>query len=147
VLDLVDALDLQGDRAASYLDLDTGEVHVIAHEAFAIAEEGAGAHALDCEEEEVVLAQQILESDRYVELPTSLDVHEWQIMEAFSSSLADEDLRAACLRAIHGRGAFRAFRNELSRHGLWDAWHVFRGAALRKIAIAWCEEHGIAFQA
>ncbi len=145
--DLVDALDLQGDRAASYLDLDTGEVHVIAHEAFAIAEEGAGAHPLDCEEEEVALAQRILASDRYVELPTSWDVHEWRIMEAFSSSLADEDLRADCLRAIRGRGAFRAFRNELSRHGLWDAWHAFRDAALRKIAIAWCEEHGIAFQA
>jgi hypothetical protein len=60
VQDLVDALDLQGDCAACYLDLDTGEVHVIAHEAFAIAEEGAGAHPLDCEEEEVALAQRIL---------------------------------------------------------------------------------------
>ena len=145
--DLIDALDLQGDRAASYLDLDTGEVHVIAHDAFAIAEEGTGAHALDCEEEEVVLAQRILASDRYVELPTSGDVDEWHLMEAFCSSLADADLQVDCLRAIRGRGAFRAFRNELSGHGLWDAWHAFRGEALRKIAIAWCEEHGIAFGA
>jgi hypothetical protein len=147
VQDLIDALDLQGDRAASYLDLDTGEVHVIAHEAFAIAEEGTGAPALECEEEEVALAQRILESDRYVELPTCWDVDEWQIMEAFSYSLTDEDTRAHCLRAIRGRGAFRYFRDELSRHGLWDSWHAFRGEALRKIAIAWCQEHGIAFVA
>ena len=120
---------------------------MIAHEAFAIAEEETGAPALECEEEEVALAQRILESDRYVELPSSWDVDEWHMMEAFSYSLADEDLRVDCLRAIRGRGVFRCFRNELSRHGLWDAWHAFRGEALRKIAIAWCQEHGIAYVA
>lgn len=131
VQDLIDALDIQGDRAASYLDIDTGEVHVIAHEALELAEEGAGAHRLEWEEEEVALAQRILAGGRHVELPTSRDVHEWRIMEAFCYSLGDEDIQADCLSAIRGRGAFRVFRNELSRHGLWDAWHAFRGAARR----------------
>ena len=101
----------------------------------------------DCEEEEVELAQRVLDSDRYVALPTSWDVHEWRIMEAFCYSLDDEDIRGECLGAIRGRGAFRYFKDLLLRHGLRDSWYAFRGEALRKIAIEWCEEHEIAFRA
>jgi hypothetical protein len=149
VQDLIDALDMQGDQAASYLNRDTGEVHLISHDALAIAADGTGAdEALgDCEEEELQLAQRVLDSDRYVELPTSWDVHEWHIMEAFCYSLDDVDIRADCLSAIRGRGAFRYFKDQLARHGLRNSWYAFRGEALRKIAIEWCQEHQIAFQA
>ena len=147
--DLIDALEMQGDRAASYLNCDTGEVHVISHDALAIAADGTDADAVlgDCEEEEVELAQRVLDSDRYLELPTSWDVHEWHIMEAFCYSLAAEDIRADCLSAIGGRGAFRYFKDQLARHGLRDSWYAFRAEALRKIAIEWCQEHEIVFEA
>jgi hypothetical protein len=148
VQDLVDAFDMQNEQSSSYLDRDTGEVYVITHDVLRIAEGGKDADKVrsDWEAEEVEMARRVLDSDRFVELPTSWDVHEWRIMEAFSYSLDDEDARADCLAAIHRRGAFRHFKDQLSRRGLLDSWYAFRGTALRKIAIEWCEEHEIAFQ-
>jgi hypothetical protein len=64
-------------------------------------------------------------------------------MEAFSNSLTGA-ARADCVDAIHGRGAFRAFRRELERHGLRDGWFAFRLGALRKIGTDWCAVNGIA---
>jgi hypothetical protein len=98
-------------------------------------------------EEEVELARRDIESDRYLELPSSYEVHEWRIMESYSYSLGDAVLSAACVDAIHWRGAFRNFKNVLSRHGLLSSWYTFRGEALRRITIEWCEENEIAFQA
>jgi hypothetical protein len=149
VEDLVDALDMQNDQTASYFSRETGEVYVISDEAMQIAEGGTDADdALhDCEQEEIELARRILDSDRYVALPTSWDVDAWRIMEAFCYSLDHQDIRAEFLGAIRGRGAFRYFKDLLLRHGLRDSWYAFRGEALRKIAIEWCEEHEIAFQA
>jgi hypothetical protein len=149
VQDLVDAFDMQNEQCASYLDRDTGEVHVITHEVLRIAEGGTDADEVrsDWEQAEVELARRVLDNDRFVELPTSWDVHEWRIMEAFCYSLDNEGFRDDCLAAIHRRGAFRHFKDQLARRGLQDSWYAFRGAALRKIAIEWCEEHEIAFQA
>ena len=88
----------------------------------------------------------VLDGDRFVELPTTWDVHESRIMEEFCYSLAG-DVRADCLDAIHRRGAFRHFKDLLLRHGMRESWYAFRGEALRKIAIEWCEDNEIAFQA
>ena len=46
-------------------------------------------------------------------------------------------------RALHGRGAFRMFKDTVHRLGLQDAWYAFRDRALREIAIDWCEANGI----
>ena len=113
-----------------------------------IAEGGTDAEdVLHGGKQEIELTRRILDGERYVALPTSHDVHEWRIMEAFCYSLGHEDIRAAFLAAIRGRGAFRHFKDLLLRHGLRESWYAFRGEALRKIAIEWCEEHEIAFQA
>jgi len=134
--DLVDALEMQNDETASYLNRATGEVHVLSREALRIGEDETDVSAVrhECEKEEIELAQVILDSDRYLALPSSYDVHEWRIMDAFCHSLGDEGTRSEFLGAIHGRGAFRHFKDLLLRHGFWDSWFAFRGEALRKIA-------------
>jgi hypothetical protein len=86
------------------------------------------------------------EGKRYLALPDKFEVHEWAIMERFSESL-DDVLRKDFHRAIHGAGAFRAFKNLLTEYNLWDAWNGFEETELRRIAIQWCEEHGIVFRA
>jgi hypothetical protein len=45
------------------------------------------------------------------------------------------------LYAIHGAGAFRSFKTALRRHRLESAWFEFRAAAIRQIALDWCEEN------
>jgi hypothetical protein len=149
IKDLVDALEMQNEESAAFLDRETGEVHVVSDETMRIAEhDSAGHDALaEWEQVEVELARRILDNDRYIGLPTSWDVHEWGIMEAFCDTLDDGEARDECVDAIHGRGAFRTFKRVLSRFELSDVWHAFRGDALQKIATDWCEENDIAFEA
>ncbi len=82
--------------------------------------------------------------DRYIPLPGSDDIHEWAIMNRFALN-ANSNLTDRLTRALKGGGAFRRFRETLDRHGLTDQWYSFRKAALREIAIAWCEENNIEY--
>ena len=50
------------------------------------------------------------------------------------------------LLQIHGRGAFRRFKDELDRSGLLDRWYEFKRNALREQAIEWCTENDIPFK-
>jgi hypothetical protein len=91
------------------------------------------------------MAGDILETDHYLPLPDRFEIHEYQIMERFCLSIDDEDMRDDLCDAIHGRGAFRRFKDRMHVYGMAEEWYQYRDAALREIAIAWCEEHGIPY--
>ena len=44
--------------------------------------------------------------------------------------------------AIHGSGAFRAFKGTLRRLRLEDAWFAFKNSAFEDMARSWLSEHG-----
>jgi hypothetical protein len=46
---------------------------------------------------------------------------------------------------IRGRGAFRRFKDQIQAYGMAEEWYRYRDTALREIAVAWCEEHGIPY--
>jgi hypothetical protein len=54
-------------------------------------------------------------------------------------------VRDELLTAIHGRGAFRAFKDAVHRHGLQESWCRYRASAVAHIAMAWLDEHDIAY--
>lgn len=87
--------------------------------------------------------REALESDDYVELPSQFDIHEWSIMERFCRSLEPGPLRDELDNAIHGRGAFRMFKDVIHRHGIADDWYAYRDAELEEIAIGWLEVNEI----
>ena len=64
-------------------------------------------------------------------------------MERFCLAVDDDDVREELCEAIRGRGAFRRVKDRAHVSGLTQAWYRYRDAALREIALAWCEEHGI----
>ena len=66
-------------------------------------------------------------------------------MDEFARQADDTALRDELLTAIHGRGAFRAFKDALHRRGVQEDWYRFRDAALAELAAAWLDEHGIAY--
>jgi hypothetical protein len=146
---LVEALDVQSEMYSCYLDRETGEICTVSEDAFRIAEDEEASRGTlpDWQWEEVELARRIAVGDRYLALPTSWDVHEWEIMRQFSDAIAEDRVRGEFLAAIHGRGAFRQFKDLLSRHGMWEAWDAFRCQALREQVIAWCRQHGVAYEA
>jgi hypothetical protein len=142
--DLIDALEVESEFQHAFLDRDTGEILVVSQEALEAAEsEGDSIYRPDWQEEEIEVARRIQGSDRCIGFPSQFDVHEWKIMEDFSLQTKPENIRAALLRSIHGRQAFRRFKDEIAHFDLWDAWNRFRHQAFGEIMRDWCEENGI----
>jgi hypothetical protein len=146
--DIVDALQMQFDESPSFLDLDTGEVETVSRDLLLQAEESA-----DDEPDlplwqrpEWEIAKRIVFTNRFRKLPSKVEVHEWAIMEDFSNSVASDGIREDLLRAIHGRGAFRSFKEALRRHRIEPVWFQFRAEALRQIALDWCEANNVAWE-
>jgi Uncharacterised protein family (UPF0158) len=146
--EIIDALEAASDDSASYLDPESGEIILVTEEERALAE------AEDRESRESTPAWQrelmpkiraALEGDRWLELPDRFDIHEWSIMERFSQAQNSQRIRRELLNAIHGAGAFRAFRSAIRGLGLEQSWYQFRDQALEDIARRWLEEHELRY--
>jgi len=66
-------------------------------------------------------------------------------MEQFANSVDDEEASDELLTALHGRGAFRYFKDTVRRLGIQQDWYRFRDEAFREIARDWLEAKGIPF--
>ncbi|MHC4884518.1 MAG: UPF0158 family protein [Planctomycetota bacterium] len=83
--------------------------------------------------------------DEFLALPDQFDVHEYSIMERFAYDQDDDGVRNTLTRAIHGRGAFRRFKDAVHRIGIQDAWYAARDAAYRRVAVEWCQDNDVPF--
>jgi len=94
------------------------------------------ARAIDTDEEQG--------GGRFIALPDPFEIHEWEMMRDFAAEeVKDEDASDTLLNAIHGKGAFRYFKDKVRELGLADQWFAYRHVRYRKIALDWCEENGI----
>jgi len=143
---VVDALEMAGDENRNYLDKRTGEVVVLTKEEMSAAEEDEDpADYPDWQQESILKAQEVLETDHYLELPTQFDIHEYKIMEDFCLSLDDRNVGNELHRRIKGSGAFGRFKGAIHSLEVADAWYAFRAAEFERIAIEWLELEGIAY--
>jgi len=144
--EIIAALDAASDDCTSYLDPETGEIVVVTEEERALAEDPYWEEEAPAWQIEMMpKIRGALDSDRFLELPDRFDIHEWSIMERFSRTQNIEQIRSELLNAIHGAGAFRAFRSAIRRLGLEQSWYQFRDEALAKIARSWLEEHKLQY--
>jgi len=127
---------------SSFVSKRTGEVVTLSHEAMQRAEEDAKEELSDWEEEELRLAGAVLDSTDWLELPSKFDIHEWELMNRFGQSLSVPAQCEEVLDAIHGSGAFRAFKSTIRRLRLEDAWFAFKNSAFEDMARSWLGEHG-----
>ena len=142
--DIIGGMELPLDEMSSYLNLENGEIVTLMHEEFQAAEEEdhSSKELYGLEEEGIEIAREILadfNNVKYIALPSKFEIHEWSIMEQFSLSIEDEEISESLYNAIHGRGAFRFFKDSIHRFGIADQWYKYRDAALKRIAIDWCE--------
>jgi hypothetical protein len=146
--DIIDALEMQFDESSSFLDLNTGRIETVSNDLLREANESVGEEPdlPDWQRQEWEIAKRIVSTDRFQQLPTKFDVHEWVIMQDFSHSVESDRVREDLMSAIHGAGAFRHFKDALRRHKIESAWFEFRAEAMRQIALEWCEEHHIRWQ-
>jgi len=144
--DLIEGMDFQSDERFSYLNTITGEVVSITDEELRAAENDEPLEDFpDWQHDVIRMAKDIVETDHYLPLPDRFEIHEYSIMERFCLSVDDEDMRDDLCDAIRGRGAFRRFKDRMQLYGMAEEWYRYRDAALREIAVAWCEERGIPY--
>jgi len=138
---IVEGMEMQSDDMHSFLHRPSGRVVTVSDDALAAAEDDDDEAVSD---EELAEAHQILSAeDEYLALPDRFEIDEYRMMERFARGLRAAE-RDATLRSLHGRGAFRYFRDTVHQLGLINAWYAFRDEAYREVARSWCEEHGIA---
>ena len=144
--DLIDGLDMQTDDMKAYLDCDEGAIVSISDEIVSLSESNEPSERHDWERELIEVLREVEKgSKRFVQLPEKWDVNEWDIMRRFCDTVEDDRVKQHLLQAIHGRGAFRRFKDELDRSGVLDRWFDFKRSALREKAIEWCRENNIRF--
>ncbi|WP_100407563.1 UPF0158 family protein [Bacillus solitudinis] len=101
-------------------------------------------HLPDWQQEEVELANDIVENDdKYALLPTSFDVHEYNMIEKFCYRLSDQKEQDILLQAISGKGAFRRFKDRINQLGIAEQWYDFRDQCYKEIAKAFCQSKNI----
>ncbi|WP_242035092.1 hypothetical protein [Mesobacillus harenae] len=91
-----------------------------------------------------MIAYDIVESfDKYAVLPTSFDIHEYDMMEKFCLILSDHKKQDLLLQSIRGEGAFRQFRDNVVRLGIVGQWYDYRDHCYKQIAIKFCKSKSI----
>ena len=146
--DLIEGMDFQSDEQSSFLNLTTGEVVSITDEELRAAENDEPLEDFpEWQHDAIHIARDIVETDHYLPLPDRFEINEYRMMERFCLSGDDEDIRDDLCNAIRGRGAFRYFKDRIHAYSIAEEWYQYRDAALREIAIAWCEAHEIAYTA
>jgi hypothetical protein len=144
--DIVEGMDFRSDERSSFLNLITGEVVSVTDEELRAAEHDARLEDFpEWQHDAIRIARDIVEADHYLPLPDRFEINEYSIMERFCLSVEDDDLRDDLCDAIRGRGAFRRFKDRVQGYGMAEDWYRYRDEALREIAMAWCEEHGIPY--
>jgi hypothetical protein len=145
--DVLDHMEMVSDESRAYINPKTGELIALTDEELALGEDPEeAAEAPQWQKDLLPKAREVLQSEDFLPLPGEFEIHEWSIMERFADSLSDVAAKDELLNAIHGRGAFRRFKDAVRRLGRADEWYRFRDAALEEIAIEFLEAHGIAYQ-
>ena len=105
---IIDAIETASDEWDQYLDIET--MSIVSLPQF---DDGIG---MDYE----LLADRIEAgvNIRYFRLPSKFDIHEYRIMERFIDDLPNGSTRDDLAGCIHGKGAFRKFKESLRYHGI-----------------------------
>ena len=124
--EIVEYIDMGSDDAESFYNELTGEFYYY-HEGFTDDER-------DLDEEE-----------GWLRLPNQREADEYRMMSDFSSTVRNARKREQLEIALSGRGAFRRFKDAVSREGIDNEWYVFRDKRYLAFARNWCEGNGIPY--
>lgn len=143
--DIIEELELHLEESRTFLNLKTGEIVSVTSDALRDAEdEEPFDHLSDWEQEVFKVAINIVENfENYIELPTKYEVNEYEIMEDYCLTVANQEEQNMLLRAIQGKGAFRRFKDKIVEYEIEDQWYSYRDDRFKQIAIKWCQENKV----
>ena len=145
---IMEVIEISSEEFSSYLNRITGHVITLSEEEISAAEEGDDLDDYpESQRESILMAGDFLKNEKdYLGLPTKDDLDEYRLIEKFSLSVEDPNTLDILYGAIKGKGAFRRFKDALHRLNLTDEWYAYREAAVRQVAIDWCELNEINWQ-
>lgn len=148
ISDIIDAVDFDNDMSDSFLNTKTKEVCMFSHEEVQAAEDDEDlSNYSEWYREGVARAKDYVENqDDYLPLPEQYDFNEYRIMEKFIARVVVPKQSEVLSESIHGKGAFRRFKNALERLELLEEWYKFRGQKLREFVEFWCVANNIDFE-
>lgn len=143
---VAEELELVGDAIHAYVNRQTGELISLSVDDLATVEDGYDPEDYaEWERENLAQAAAVLASDDFVRLPTSFEIHEWEMMREFCMELSNPHQQEDLLHRLHGSGAFRRFKEGLYHYDLQEEWFRFQKQALAKIAAEFLEDEGIPY--
>ena len=145
---IMEVIEISSEAFSSYLNRISGHAITLSEEEISAAEEGDDLDDYpEWQRESILMAGDFLKNEKdYLGLPTKDDLDEYRLMEKFSLSVEDPNTLDILYGAIKGKGAFRRFKDALHRLNLTDEWYAYREAAVRQVAIDWCELNEINWQ-
>ncbi|TWU00999.1 UPF0158 family protein [Stieleria varia] len=145
--DVIEEMQCGNSEWSSFVNKRTGKVIGLPADIFSYLEDEAAGDSTgyfgNGTDEMLQEAREIEESNDYEPLPSSYDIHEWEIMREFCESLPNEEDREQLENAIHGKGAFRKFKEAVRELSMEFEWFQFRDWKFELIAIRWLEENSI----
>ena len=79
-------------------------------------------------------------------LPTQYEINEYQMMEDFIETIDNTEIKNNLQRLIHGKGAFRRFKDYCVEMGIIQDWYYFRDKKYKEIAIEWCKQNELEYR-
>jgi hypothetical protein len=144
---VVDEMDLPNAEWAAYLNSVTGELFTATEEDQSALDLGDDSELVpEWQREALSKLREIEDSDDWLELPSSYEIHEYEIIERFCDAVEDTRHREVLFVAISGSGAFRRFKDAIHRFGIHDEWYSYRERAFAEIAVEWLEINGIPYK-
>ena len=125
--EIIEALEMSNDELDWYYDPDQDTL-IMASDAY--------------EDGEYILSRDEAEERDLIPLPSEYEIHEYRIIQDFVATLPDE-LYDIFDRKIHGKGAFRRFKDTLYHLGIEEQWYRYREEALLAIAQQWIDQYKI----
>lgn len=140
--ELVEGLEMQSLEVASYLNTRTGEVVTLTDEEMGWAD-GLDDDAPDWMKDAADLADKVLNSGDYIQVPDEWELDEYRIMADFCWRQPEGEVQEDLLAAIRGKGAFRRFKDTAEELGVISEWFEYRSARFEAFAAQWCADNDI----
>ena len=94
IKDVVNETDVLNDEHSAFLNRHTGELVTLSIEELSAAEEDDNIDEYpEWQQDMIIKAKEVINSDDYLPLPSKFDIHEYNIMEAFCCSVVDDKIR------------------------------------------------------
>jgi len=142
---VAEALDFAASGCAAFIDRKTGELAWFTDEESYVDDTELADDLPDWMAEAAADLRRVTESEDFIPLPDKVEIHEYGLMEEYCLSVADDRLGGMLRDAIRGRGAFRRFKDIVTREGVRDDWFEFRHRALLAVAVEFLTANDIPF--